>query len=205
MRSAELLLSCASALACQSTQRSAQRLKPSSAALGALSAEMQARLHDASAEKLPVRTMPCKPVPPSSAARSAPAAEGRGRAQLYEAGKRVKLNDVVEVYGVLSRVPELAQARLDAGAANGGPYAGDAQLEEEGEELAAWQPTSLVRCRHCLMAFCTIRKLSFAFLNSGGVRLLAACVTRIGTSSIHSCLPRHRRASWRGRPRHRAC
>ena len=71
--------------------------------------------------------------------------------QLYEAGESVKMNDVVEVYGVLSRVPELAAARLDAGAANGGPRASDALLEEEAEELAAWQSTSLVRIRSFLL------------------------------------------------------
>ena len=63
----------------------------------------------------------------------------------------MKLNDVVEVFGVLSRVPELAQARMDACAANGGQHIGDALLEEEAEELAAWQPTSLVRLLHFLM------------------------------------------------------
>ena len=81
----------------------------------------------------------------SSIPLSAHVAEMQPRVQLYEAGERVKLNDVVEVYGVLSRVPELAAARLDAGAANGGPHGGDALLEEDAEELAAWQSTSLVR------------------------------------------------------------
>ncbi|KAK9840639.1 hypothetical protein WJX81_006299 [Elliptochloris bilobata] len=77
--------------------------------------------------------------------------EGDCLVYLYEAGERVHLNDVVEVYGVLSRVPELAQPHLAAGAAGAGHWASDghAQTLLE-EELAARQPTSLVPRLHAI-------------------------------------------------------
>jgi len=59
-----------------------------------------------------------------------------------------KLNDVVEVWGVLSRVPELAAAHLDAeAAANGDPSSSSWPVASE---LAAHPPTSAVPRVHAL-------------------------------------------------------
>jgi len=62
--------------------------------------------------------------------------------QLYEAGERVRMNDVVDVVGVLSRVPELAAPALAAAAGARG-------AEPPDGELAARHPTSQARGRGC--------------------------------------------------------
>jgi len=76
--------------------------------------------------------------------------------QVYDDPDAVKLNDVCEFVGVLSRVPGLAAAQLEAqtGGGGGGP-AGDSDGEGllEGDQLArdealAMPPTSLVRASH---------------------------------------------------------
>ena len=78
--------------------------------------------------------------------------------QVYDDPDAVKLNDVCEFIGVLSRVPGLAMAQLEAqtsGGGGGGP-AGDPGEEGllDGDELArdealAMTPTSLVRVSLC--------------------------------------------------------
>jgi len=63
-----------------------------------------------------------------------------------------KLNDIVEVWGVLSRVPELAAAHLDAAAENGSGNAGSSPPWPAASELAARPPTSSVPRLHALFS-----------------------------------------------------
>ena len=76
--------------------------------------------------------------------------------QVYDDPNAIKLNDVCEFVGVLSRVPGLAAAQLEAHSNGGGGGGPTGESDEEGlldgedelarDEALAMTPTSLVRC-----------------------------------------------------------
>lgn len=66
-----------------------------------------------------------------------------GLLQVYDSSARIQLNDVVEVLGVISHAPELAQFGFAAGAAAPDGLGLSTVLEDD--ELAAHPPTSRVR------------------------------------------------------------
>jgi hypothetical protein len=83
---------------------------------------------------------PAAPAPPSFA-------PGAAMVYLYSADENIKLNDIVEVVGIVSRAPELAAAHLSAAAASDNEPG--SLLDQE--MLAAHPPTSQVPRIHAIL------------------------------------------------------
>lgn len=131
---------------------------------GVTDADPDAMIDSAASDQGPAaaRLRPDAPAAPAaggsgSASHTEPAdfPSGACMVYLYNADDNVKLNDVIEVIGVLSRTPELAAVHLEHAAAAAAAAAdGHGHLEEsilDEEMLAAHPPTSQVPRIHAIL------------------------------------------------------